>query len=894
MSSQENNGDKTGISTREGIILAVLLGIVFFLPIIFSHFSTKLWSEISWRNPIDIAMIEWCSAFLNIFLFLLLIEHYRQSGRKILIFMGSGFLVMGILGFVYALNRPGTETAAWLKGISLVAGGFYFVLGTTARKQTGKDLPRAFLWIIMPSILVACLCAWIPFGLKQILPRILSSSGVTTIFGELVFWIPGALFFFAAVTWLHDYLKNRRKEDIIFTIVILVYAQVALTVRYSNAWGVLWWGWHIGLLLTGVVTALYLLILCLRYSLIWRLLLSMGFAFGITVIISSSVMQSYFEKKTNDEIRRRILVQQRTLLSESHAPISFSMENLKYLQRDFFLSPTFEHDPGGTAKLLSAKNRSDWSRYVLETGFYSNEGIFISSDLEGEGAEFREKALMELSNSAFKNINGRLSFSEFYFDGTKNKWVAAVALSFRVSDTGKCLFYNVVDVTRLKNRSIFTSTDSKVKNYCGRIIFCWRTGKFVDCNLPKSYVEKFDNRIPQDELPLSKKLASLFPDTVNSKGRIMQISYAGYDFLVFSNIIPVADWIVLDVIDEDGMPYMSASHSSYVFEATGMIVLLIGFIVLLLLLNYQLARPLRQIVKATEKLEAGDFSARIRSDESNELGIVSDSFDSMVEKLQKNYVELQETIAERTKALQEAKNANQARTSFFTNISHELRTPLHGILSFSRLGQEPGRVMDGKKILEYFECINGSAQRLLKMINELLDFAKLESGHMEFIFTETSIFMITLQIYDELKANFEEKKVRFICPKPEVDTNACIDREKIAMVMRNLIGNALKFTEPGSELRAGFKIEDGKLYVTVSDCGPGIPADDLDIIFDRFFQSDVAKMKGGTGLGLSISKEIIKRHNGTIYASNNREKGASFTFFVPVLRKPDTKSFIKV
>ncbi|MFZ2655888.1 MAG: MFS domain-containing histidine kinase [Victivallales bacterium] len=893
MSPQETGGKRTGISPSEGIILAVLLGIIFFLPIIFSHFSTKLWSELSWRNPVDISMIEWCSAFLNIFLFLLLVEHYRQSGRKILIFMSSGFLVMGLLGFVYALSRPGTETAAWVKGISLVAGGFYFVLGTTARRQTGKDLPRAFIWIIIPSILMACVCAWIPFGLKQILPRILSPSGVTTIFGELFFWIPGALFFFAAVTWLHDYLKNRRKEDIIFTVVILIYAQVALTVRYSQAWGVLWWGWHIGLLVTGIITALYLLILCLRYSLIWRLLLSMGFAFGITVIISSSIMQSYFEKKTNDEVRRRFSVQQRMLLLEAYGPMSFSIDNLQHLMRDFFLSQGCQDDPGGTARMLSLKNRSDWSRYLLETGFYSGEGVLVSSDVEADGAEFRERALLDLSKSAFKNINGRPVFSEFYFDSSKNRWVVAVGLAFKVLDTRKFLFYNVVDVTRLKNRNIVTSSDSRIKNYCGRIIICGRTGKFVECSLPKSYVEKFDSRIPQDELLLSRKLASLFPDTPNSKGRIMQISYAGNDFLVFSNTLPAVDWIVLDVIDEDGIPYMNVARSNYVFESTGMIVLLVGFIVLLLLLNYQLARPLRQIVKATEKLETGDFSARIRSEESNELGIVSNSFDSMVDKLQKNYDELQQTIAERTKALQDAKSANQARTSFFTNVSHELRTPLHGILSFSRLGQDRERIMDGKKVLEYFECINGSAQRLLKMINELLDFAKLESGHMEFVFTETSLFMISLQIYDELKANFEEKKVRFICPKPGIDTNVCIDREKIAMVMRNLIGNGLKFTEPGSELKVSFKKVDEKLYVCVSDCGHGIPETDLDIIFDRFFQSDVARMKGGTGLGLSISKEIIKHHNGTIYASNNKDKGASFTFFVPVSRSPEIEKFVK-
>ncbi|HBC85921.1 MAG TPA: hypothetical protein DCZ94_03095 [Lentisphaeria bacterium] len=885
---------RSGITTREGIVLAILLGIIFLLPLAFSHLSVKMWKELIWHNPVDISMIEWTGAFLNIFLFLLLIEHYRQSEKKSLIFISSGFLVMGILGFVYALSKPGTETAAWIKCMSLLLGGFYFLLGITARKQTGKDLPRAFLWIILPSILVAVTCAWIPHGLKPVLPKILSSAGVSTVFGELLFWIPGAFFFVAALPWLHDYMKKRRKEDLIFAVLILIYAQVSLTVRYSNPWGVLWWGWHIGLLVAGIIAALYLLVLCLRYSLIWRLLLSMGFCFGLTVLISSSVMQSYFEKRTNDELKRRFAVQQKNILLESRDAITFSNQNLKHLVRDFFLSGEYLDNPGKVAGELCSKNRAEWPKYLLEVGFYSDDDAFASSDLEDEGAEFREKALEGLKNAAFKNISGKTVFSEFYFDSTKNRWVSAATLSFRLSSGARCFFYNVLDVTRLKNRNIISSSDKRIKNSIGRMIICSRSGRFLECSLPKSYTEGFDTRIPETELPLAKKIAIQFSDIPGAKAKIVQLSYFGRDYLVFANYFAPAEWTVLDLLDEEGIPIVSYNRSKYVFEATGMIVLLLGFIMLLFLLNYQIARPLNQIVKATEKLEEGDFSVRINSRDTNEFGIVSKSFDTMVTQLQKIYYKLHNTIAERTKALEDARTANHARTSFFTNVSHELRTPLHGILSFSRLGMDKERLNDEKKMLEFFKSINDSAQRLLKMINELLDFAKIESGHMEFEFTDTSLFMISLQTYEELKANFEEKNVKFICVKPEFDTNACIDREKIAMVMRNLIGNALKFSESGTELKVSFVRGLDMLSVTVTDKGAGIPEEDIDIIFDRFFQSDIAKVKGGTGLGLSICREIVKRHNGTIYARNNSGGGASFTFSVPLTRaagkvNPDKK-----
>jgi signal transduction histidine kinase len=168
------------------------------------------------------------------------------------------------------------------------------------------------------------------------------------------------------------------------------------------------------------------------------------------------------------------------------------------------------------------------------------------------------------------------------------------------------------------------------------------------------------------------------------------------------------------------------------------------------------------------------------------------------------------------------------------------------------------------------------------MINNLLNYAKLESGHMELSFANTSLFMVVLQSYTELKSNFEEKNIKFECPKPDFDTTAWIDGEKILMVVRNLLGNALKFSEDGKVISVAFGQDNGRISVKISDEGPGIPEYDLDNIFDRFYQSDVTRGKIGTGIGLSICMETIKLHNGTIYACNNSKTGASFVFSVPV------------
>ncbi|MFA6293740.1 MAG: HAMP domain-containing sensor histidine kinase [Victivallales bacterium] len=876
----ENNEGRPRIDAKEGILLGVLLGIILFVPLLFSHFSLSMWQELSWHNPVDISMIEWSTAFINTFLFLLLVETYRLNGRKILLFMGSGFLAMGLLGFEYALSSPGSETAAWVKGVSLILGSFYFLLGTLAGKEEGKDFPRSFAWIIIPSVILTIFCGWIPYGLRQFLPQIISSSGAVTVFGDIFFWVPGAFFFIAAIPWLHSYIGKKRKEDLVFAVVILLYAQAALTVRYSQAWGVIWWGWHLGLLLTGLLASLYLLILCLRYSLIWRLLLSLGFVFGLTVMISSGIIQSYFEKRTNDEIRSRIALQQRNMICDSSESLSFCEENLRHLSRDFLLSLRRGGFPEETARKLSADNMGDWSKYLLETGFCSDDGIFVSSDALGRGAEFREDAFLNLSFTSFRN-EGKPVFGEFYFDGKKEAWVGAVAFPFSMSDGRKCFFYNIVDVTKLKSRIIVNMDGNASENSCGRMIICRKSGRFIYCSLPLSYLESFDSKLPQYELPLARRLASLLPEETYM-GWMLTVSHSGRDYLVVADILKAADWVVIDIIDNGSVPYVNMNRSRFIFEATGMLVFLGGFIVLFILMNYQIARPLRRLIMATARLEDGDFSVRINSRETNELGTVSNSFDRMVSSLQRYYGELQRTVAERTKALQDAKDANRAKTNFFTNISHELRTPLHGILSFARLGMDKDRIRDSAKMLEFFTHINESAERLLNMINNLLSYAKLESGHMEFSFAKTSLFMLVLQVYTELRPNFEEKKMRFDCPKPDFDTSAYIDREKILIVIRNLLGNALKFSEAGGAIRVSFEQDKGSVLVKVSDEGLGIPENELDSIFDRFFQAELTKSKGGTGLGLSICMEIIKLHNGTIYACNNDDVGASFIFSVPL------------
>ena len=238
-------------------------------------------------------------------------------------------------------------------------------------------------------------------------------------------------------------------------------------------------------------------------------------------------------------------------------------------------------------------------------------------------------------------------------------------------------------------------------------------------------------------------------------------------------------------------------------------------------------------------------------------------------------------IEEKSKELAEA---SQHKSQFLANMSHELRTPLNAILGYTELmadgiyGELPEKTMGVLKRLE------SNGRHLLGLINDVLDLSKIEAGQLVLELSDYSLEDIAQTVRSTLEPLAADKKLAFkveMAPKLPAGHG---DGRRLAQVVINLVGNAIKFTDAGEVVIMG-RATDGAFHLSVRDTGPGISAADQAKLFQEFQQADnaITRKKGGTGLGLAISKRIVEMHGGKIWVESQLGQGSTFAFTVPVV-----------
>ena len=261
--------------------------------------------------------------------------------------------------------------------------------------------------------------------------------------------------------------------------------------------------------------------------------------------------------------------------------------------------------------------------------------------------------------------------------------------------------------------------------------------------------------------------------------------------------------------------------------------------------------------------------------------------------ISQDITKLKKTEIELVAAKEQAEESDRLKSAFLANMSHEIRTPMNGILGFAELLQKPDLTSDKQQ--EYIKIIEKSGDRMLNIINDIIDISKIEAGLTKLNISESNVNEQIEYIYTFFKPEVEDKGIKLIFRNSLTAREATIktDREKLYAILTNLVKNAIKFTIEGSiEFGCGLILEtrhdlslpqSSNLQFYVKDTGIGIPKDRQSSIFKRFIQADIAdKMaRQGAGLGLSISKAYVKLLGGEIWVESEEGIGSTFYFTLP-------------
>jgi two-component system sensor histidine kinase GlrK len=301
----------------------------------------------------------------------------------------------------------------------------------------------------------------------------------------------------------------------------------------------------------------------------------------------------------------------------------------------------------------------------------------------------------------------------------------------------------------------------------------------------------------------------------------------------------------------------SASARQLVITMSAIVIVLV--IVTSFLNTRSITQPLKILMEKTKEISRGVFNDNLNITSPPEISELTEAFNSMCGKL---------------------KRVDKMKSDFFSSMSHELRTPLTSIkegISLLRDGVG-GAIPEKQKRL--LSILFQESKRLIDLVNSLLDLSKMEAGMMTYTFEPGSLAPLIERAATEMIPLVEAKKITLTTKIDEKLPVIKIDREKILQVLRNLIGNAVKFTPDGGRVKVVARLMNRGVEVSVSDTGPGITAQNLTTIFEKFHQAHLKnsdRMKG-TGLGLAIVKHVITAHGGKVWAESEPGHGSSFIF----------------
>ena len=271
-----------------------------------------------------------------------------------------------------------------------------------------------------------------------------------------------------------------------------------------------------------------------------------------------------------------------------------------------------------------------------------------------------------------------------------------------------------------------------------------------------------------------------------------------------------------------------------------------------------IVRPIRDVSSVARKIALGDFEQRIELKSNNEIGELCDSINYMAGEL---------------------KSAENLKNDFISSVSHELRTPLTAIRGWAETAKM-SIGYDEETVNKGLDVVLKESERLHSLVEELLDFSRMQSGRLSISFEQFDLAFILDEAADMYRELAKKQKVELIYVSSGEEIYCNGDANRIKQVFINVIDNALKYNQPGGQILIEQRIEDGCVQISISDTGVGIAERDLDRVKEKFYKAN--KQVRGSGIGLAVADEIIKQHNGLILIDSTEGVGTTVTIVLPI------------
>jgi signal transduction histidine kinase len=289
---------------------------------------------------------------------------------------------------------------------------------------------------------------------------------------------------------------------------------------------------------------------------------------------------------------------------------------------------------------------------------------------------------------------------------------------------------------------------------------------------------------------------------------------------------------------------------------------------LALLLSWSVVAPLRRTQERLSEIAGGDFSEHVAVPNRDEIGALAADVNRMNDELRRLYGELEAV--------------SRHKSDFLATMSHELRTPLNAIIGFSEVLHEQMFGELNERQLAYVDDVLEAGKHLLSLINDVLDLAKIEAGRMELELSEVAVPGLLRSAVSMHSEQADRGGIELSLSTEPEEITVAADERRVRQVVFNLLSNAIKFTPPHGRIDISARLADGEVAIAIADTGPGIPATDLETIFEEFEQTTEGKRADGTGLGLPLSRKLVELHRGRLWAESEPGKGSTFCFTLPI------------